>query len=275
VCIEREMIAAGRRGNNTSVSPLPLCTLPQWATIPARRDDVAGEEEITRHVHAEAARDLASPKRPFVQRLIVIAAQSYAGQQQLQAMMQQRFPPPQPIACAAGCAWCCHVAVAVTIAELAALMNAIARWPEAEQQALRERVAELAAQRRKATSAEQLASRTPCPLLDVASGACRAYEARPLRCRGHNSMSARKCESSFFSGANDVPVYLPQMATAAAVHAGVREAVAAHLGVAPEAMHLELAAALDVAFALPPEQWETASAWSAARFAAAAPGAEG
>ena len=104
-------------------------------------------------------------------------------------------PAPIPLACCAGCSWCCYTAVDVTAPEVFNLVAYIgtAYTPD-EQAALLEHVVNLDARSRGKPANERLAGRIPCPLL--ANGRCSVYEYRPLACRGWTSNNARLCEAS-------------------------------------------------------------------------------
>lgn len=101
-------------------------------------------------------------------------------------------PDAPSVACAEGCAHCCHQSVGVTPAEAVAivehlqhtntpseLMNVAARIHEA-----RERAEGLSAQQRHSPQ-------LPCPLL--VNHRCSVYTVRPLSCRATNSLDAEQC----------------------------------------------------------------------------------
>jgi Fe-S-cluster containining protein len=199
-------------------------------------------------VRALAARELAGGRPPLV-RLRVVAADTAEVARRLTDQARAALPPPQAIACEAGCAWCCHLPVGVTLAELAALVEEIARWPDAD--AFRAQVRQIAASR---------GDRQPCPLLDE-NKQCRAYSVRPLACRGLNSFSARRCESHFFAGRGTLRTWSPQFE----IHCQTRDGVAAAIReLAGDVPLLELVAALDIALVLPPAQWLEEKPWRAA-----------
>jgi len=111
-------------------------------------------------------------------------------------------PPPQPIACADGCHFCC-ITTEVHAAPLEVLH--MARHVEAtydftRQAMLLSRLREWAQGRLDAT-AESV--RRPCPLLE--DGRCGAYAARPMVCRGFNSYDAGVCERHKIDG-DDTPI---------------------------------------------------------------------
>ena len=70
------------------------------------------------------------------------------------------------------------------------------------------------------TDAEYGALQIACPLL--VDGRCSAYEARPLECRGYNSMSVEACKRAYENyDAWNVPLYLPQYSIFKHVQAGL------------------------------------------------------
>jgi len=99
------------------------------------------------------------------------------------------------VACEAGCAWCCHLAVSAWPMELLVLAAWLEEHRTAEELtalrgALRAAVAEADQQREAAPGR---ARRQPCPLL--AGDRCTVYEVRPAACAGWNSASADPCRA--------------------------------------------------------------------------------
>ena len=96
------------------------------------------------------------------------------------------------IACAAGCAACCHQLVAIAPAEAAAVAQfVVQRFTPDERKDLVERVGALDAVTRGKTTIDRARLRLPCAFL--ADGRCSIYEARPLRCRAVHSRDAGHC----------------------------------------------------------------------------------
>ena len=98
-------------------------------------------------------------------------------------------------ACRKGCAWCCHQNVRASAAEVFYL----ARWlrvhlPADELQALSAHARDSAARLKSMPQPQRALARIACALLDPATGACRAHEARPMLCRGQLSLSAQTCQ---------------------------------------------------------------------------------
>lgn len=134
------------------------------------------------------------------------------------------------VACRQGCSHCCHQTVGVTPLEAFAIVShLVSTRSDGEltmlQAALEERVRET----RGLTAAEQYSPRFPCVFL--ADGACSIYEARPLVCRGMNSLDADACQrrmfdevsrARFLTEGQDGLCYLEPILGAKAVSAGLQ-----------------------------------------------------
>ena len=101
--------------------------------------------------------------------------------------------PSRLIACHEGCHWCCHLKVSATAPEVFALADylrtsaapGVLEWAKA-------RAAELSQDARIFSADAKAEAKIPCALLTEA-GACAAYEARPLACRGWNAVDPESC----------------------------------------------------------------------------------
>jgi len=172
--------------------------------------------------------------------------------------------PDRPPACRAGCAHCCHQAVGVTPPEVFAIYEHLraSRTPD-ELMAIAEIVRIADDQTLGLSAADRLSPRFPCPFLVDAR--CSIYEARPLACRGTNSLDAAACErnlhepsarAAFLRGETSVPCYLEPIRAGHAVTAGLQLALDQLHGL--EVMPLELTAAMRVMFDDPegvPQRW--------------------
>jgi Fe-S-cluster containining protein len=153
---------------------------------------------------------------------VELGAEAGAWADDLTDEVRARLPPARALACAEGCAHCCHLKVLATPPEVLRLVAHLrATRSKEELQPIRERVAEADRKTRGLTAAERAAERLPCPLLE--DGRCIAYEARPLACRGINSFDARACERTLDhpEEAVPLPLYQPQVQIADAVRTGV------------------------------------------------------
>ena len=104
-------------------------------------------------------------------------------------------PSKFPIACAKGCAFCCHVAVTASAPEIFLVAAKIREMPEDRQEETLNRVRAADQRTRQMTSRQRGSNKIPCGLL--IDGACSVYEARPGACRGFSSTSAEICRRGF------------------------------------------------------------------------------
>lgn len=174
---------------------------------------------------------------------------------------QASNPPP---ACRAGCAHCCHQTVGVTPPEVFAIHAHLraTRTPD-ELDAVAARIRAADDNTRGMATLDRVSPDLPCPFLVDAR--CSIYEARPLACRGTNSLDASACERSlhdpatraaFLAGTVSVPCYLEPMRAFHAVTAGLQLALDQLHGL--EVTPLELTAAMRIMLDNPdtvPEQW--------------------
>ncbi len=104
-------------------------------------------------------------------------------------------PQLAAIDCKMGCYYCCHMMVGMTEAELELLVPAVNALPEPHQTNVRRRLTDTAKRGMGLSQEQWWAAKLRCPLLDE-NGACLVHDARPLTCRGMNSMDARVCRQS-------------------------------------------------------------------------------
>lgn len=101
-----------------------------------------------------------------------------------------------PIACAAGCDYCCHLRVDVFRHEAVALLDHLRTCASpAEAAALERRILGNAQRIDGMTVAEHRAAGIPCAFL--VGGHCSAYDVRPSACAAYHSLSRDRCEHSF------------------------------------------------------------------------------
>jgi hypothetical protein len=99
------------------------------------------------------------------------------------------------IACAPGCAFCCHLRVSAFPHEAVALWTRLrALGPEAAA-VIGERILRNAARIERLTAAEHYAARIPCAFL--VDGRCSVHDARPSACAAYHSMSRARCEHAY------------------------------------------------------------------------------
>lgn len=152
-----------------------------------------------------------------------------------------------PVACAAGCAMCCHLRVMATPAEVFALADFIDRtFDSVARDALRERVRATAAQVAALPGDRVLKTNVACPVL--VDGRCSAYAARPFNCRSYHSTDRTACQASF-DAPDDLTLGHPQFVAVARVHEGAQGGFIAGLrDMGRDATQYELTTALDEAF---------------------------
>lgn len=140
------------------------------------------------------------------------------------------------IACSAGCSWCCHQIVGITMAELALLAEAIAAMPPKQQTAVKDRAMDAMAKGRGMDQGQWWAARIRCPLLED-DGLCGVHSHRPLPCRGYNSADADLCRRSYQGEKLRAPVLAAQHGIWGHAQSGLAEALAT-AGIAPGLMIL-------------------------------------
>ncbi len=110
-------------------------------------------------------------------------------------IMARDIPDLNRIACANGCAWCCHYQVGVTAPQalhIAAKLTEGAGTRSLEEQ--KQKLAALDRRTRGLDAAQRLKARLGCAFLD-AQNACTIYAFRPFGCRGANSIDADLCHA--------------------------------------------------------------------------------
>ena len=153
-----------------------------------------------------------------------------------------------PLACAAGCSYCCHSS---TVHASTPEILRIAAWskehhtPE-ELEALKARATAVAARIAPLDLGGRAREKVACPLLDPASGRCSVYEVRPIACRAYHSGSVEACKRAHDDGeANPVlPIDPPLFHVAHAHGFGMMTALVSE---GLDAGPYDLAAALPVA----------------------------
>ena len=101
-------------------------------------------------------------------------------------------------ACQAGCAFCCYLPV--VLASAAEVVH-LADWLRANYSA--DELGDV--RNRLKARCEQQTERLPCALLQ--DNKCTAYEVRPFKCRGWNSVRLEVCEQAY--GLSEAPVEVP------------------------------------------------------------------
>lgn len=135
--------------------------------------------------------------------------------------VQRSVAGSQPVACRAGCNYCCHMRVVATVPEIVVLYDyVVANFTNSEIAALRQRVFALDTKTRGLSDEQWGVGRFPCPML--VDGMCSAYTARPLDCRGYNSTSISACRAAAEDYLEwDVPMDQELMAANKSAQAGL------------------------------------------------------
>ena len=166
------------------------------ATLMAHGLPPAAGEELAAYAaeYHEAAAVLRAGKDAGTVTALVDNAHAWAD------TMIDRSPERERRACRAGCAFCCYLPVVLVSAAEAVHLAAWLRahCSPAELAALRQRLADRGRQSLTSASASHTQSLRPCALLR--DNQCMAYAARPLKCRGWNSLRREPCEQAYGPG---------------------------------------------------------------------------
>jgi Fe-S-cluster containining protein len=100
-----------------------------------------------------------------------------------------------PMACKAGCGWCCHQQVGISVVEAVRIAVHIQSLPPDQAAAVADRLRVLDAKTNRMPTSRRAKAKLPCAFL--VDGACSIYGVRPLRCRGLISIDVGFCVASF------------------------------------------------------------------------------
>ncbi len=163
------------------------------ATLVAQGLPLQAGEELAVYAaeYHDATTILRGEKSAAVTAAVVANAHNWADS------MIDQSPERDHRACRAGCAFCCYLPVVlVTAAEAVYLADWLHTHCSTEElAAIQQRLAERLQQQTTATSATPVQIRPPCALLQ--DNHCLAYPARPLKCRGWNSVRLEACEQAY------------------------------------------------------------------------------
>jgi Fe-S-cluster containining protein len=142
--------------------------------------------------------------------------------------MIDQSPERDHRACRAGCAFCCYLPVVlVTAAEAVYLADWLRSHCSVEELAeIQRRLAGRLQQQTTVVSASSTQVGLPCALLK--DNRCLAYPARPLKCRGWNSVRLEACEQAYgrSQSSQQVPVDAYAFVMGNAVLNGLSESAA-------------------------------------------------
>ena len=109
---------------------------------------------------------------------------------------EQHAPPGAPLACKAGCDYCCHAFVSLLAPEAFLLAEKVSQRDGEGADAMVETFKRRAQALRGLDQAARLArDGLPCPLLE--EHLCTVHPSRPLSCRKHASFSVEPCMAAF------------------------------------------------------------------------------
>jgi Fe-S-cluster containining protein len=200
---------------------------------------------------------------PTVERTVELARNAMAALSRLAEGLLARAPEGA-IACRAGCDHCCYQAVGVTAPEALAIFDHLKGTRSSGELArVAAKISERHATTRDLSSHDRFSPDHPCPFLE--EGECSIYEARPLACRGMNSLDASECatrlrdpqaRAAFLSSGRGGHSYLEPIRAFHAISAGLQLGLSElyHLDMRP----LELTAAMQLLLAGPesgPRDW--------------------
>jgi Fe-S-cluster containining protein len=204
------------------------------------------EWEARRAQRLRTSEILRGGRRPLD--VITVAEQAIAVTDEGIRECVKQHPPHPPLACAEGCAWCCHKVVGCAPPEVLRIVAYLQEHLSAEEiENTCKRIIEVDEQRRDLKHDSWASKRLACPLL--VDERCSVYPVRPLTCRGFNSTDARQCElSASRREPVEVPIHTPSHRLATFVLDGMRAGLG-EAGLKGEL--LELCAALRVALTVP------------------------
>jgi hypothetical protein len=155
----------------------------------------AWQNDLTAAAANTAYAVLGDAPAPTLERTVELARNAMASTSRLAEGLLARAPQGEAgvgVACKAGCDHCCYQSVGVTPPEaLAIVAHLKSTLSSAELAGVAAHIAERHAETRGLSAAERFSPDHPCPFLR--SGQCSIYEARPLSCRGMNSLDAGEC----------------------------------------------------------------------------------
>lgn len=117
--------------------------------------------------------------------------------------MSEQLPATRRLlpVCQTGCAHCCYATVFASTPEILRIASHVkATRGEGELAALQARAAATAEKVRGLDLDARAKAQVPCPLLDVATGKCTAYDVRPVACRAYHSGDVAVCKKAFDGG---------------------------------------------------------------------------
>jgi Fe-S-cluster containining protein len=161
--------------------------------------------------------------------------------QLIQAIEQQAAP----LACQAGCHFCCYLMATVSAPEALAIVRRLEEtYPQPELEALKNRVAQAFQQTRALDNLGRIRARIPCPFL-AEDGTCVIYAYRPLDCVTYHSLSRQACEDLLMQPEQGHPVNPSLQAISLGLKTGLGQGIAT-AGLERPALRYELIEAIHI-----------------------------
>ena len=167
--------------------------------------------------------------------------------ERIEATLAQVKQSDSPIACKAGCSFCCHLRVLVRPHEAIALFRYLRSQISDEKASVIEaKVLANADLIGSMSETEHIFARIPCAFL--VDNCCSAYSARPAICAAHHSLDRSGCEASY-NDPTDTSDRIPMIGGVRHVHgameAGISKALKGlNLNGEPVELHTAVAALL-------------------------------
>lgn len=103
---------------------------------------------------------------------------------------------PEKLACADGCAYCCHFEVEARPFEVLEIVGYVSKkFSPAQLKQTIERASQNTAAWRKASESERALLKPPCPFL--VNNSCSIYPVRPAVCRNYHATDGENCKAYF------------------------------------------------------------------------------
>ncbi len=131
-----------------------------------------------------------------VKRLLAMTRAALRRLDRMVERVNTLVPPEKPIACGAGCPFCCHIRLTASPVEILLVADHLrATQSAAELQVTKRRVANMDYLTRGRGEARREAMRLPCSMLVERS--CAIHQVRPISCRAVASVDLPACERAY------------------------------------------------------------------------------
>ncbi|MDP6688686.1 MAG: YkgJ family cysteine cluster protein [Alphaproteobacteria bacterium] len=135
---------------------------------------------------------------PSVKRLLAMTRAALARADRAIDRVNKLVPPEKPVACGAGCPFCCHIRLTASPPEILLVADHLRQTQTpAELEVSKRRVANMDYLTRGKNEARRETMRLPCAMLVDRS--CAIHKVRPLSCRAVASVDLPACERAYAS----------------------------------------------------------------------------